>query len=234
MLQIGSVSFSALQAQNTSEIGLSVGAMNYKGEIAPNFRLGNSQPGASVFYKKDISKPVTLRVSALLGRLKATDRDLDLPYHQARRAEMLTTRLIEGAFGMEYNFLDYYDQRRRFRWTPYYFISLALFNYDVRNVGNPSDPNNIYAKENRSTTTSVSIPTGVGVKLALSYHWNLGLEFGARKTFTDLLDNLDDNNTAVSNPYDNDWYYYTGVSISYTFYKLRCPGVYKNTPGLLD
>ena len=53
--------------------------------------------------------------------------------------------------------------------------------------------------------------------------WNLGLEVGARKEFTDKLDDISEQNPLIENRHDQDWYFYNGVSISYTFYKIRCP-----------
>ena len=49
-----------------------------------------------------------------------------------------------------------------------------------------------------------------------------------RKAFTDQFDHLGDQDPFLVNPHDQDWYYYNGVSLSYTFYKIRCPDSYKN------
>ena len=78
------------------------------------------------------------------------------------------------------------------------------------------------------------MPVGVGIKYALSEFINLGLEVGARKTFTDRLDQLHDQTSLLVNRHDQDWYYYSGVSLSYTFYKIRCPEPYKKNPKLLQ
>ncbi|MDX5347516.1 MAG: DUF6089 family protein, partial [Hymenobacteraceae bacterium] len=139
---------------------------------------------------------------------------------------------------LEYNFLDYYDRKRYIRWTPYYFIGAAAGVYSNELVVN----NRQYRGLNSETKNSIAfaIPTGVGIKLALSRHWNLGAEFGARKTFSDKLDNLTGevvdgiNSKPISNPFDKDWYFYNGISISYTFYKIHCPDIYKIAPGLLE
>jgi hypothetical protein len=69
----------------------------------------------------------------------------------------------------------------------------------------------------------VAIPAGIGIKYALSPRWNLGLEAGARKTFTDELDHLVNQNAFIDNRHTKDWYFYSGVSVSYTFYKIYCP-----------
>jgi opacity protein-like surface antigen len=224
VLQIGSGFFStAVLAQNTSEVGLGVGAANYKGEVAPDYNFLKNRLAGTVFYRKDVSAPVTLRAALTGGYIRANDVDVALALHQQRRAEV-TTNFLELSAALEYNFLDYYDEKRRHRWTPYFMLGAAVANYNnrVRFSGGYKPYTN---------TTIFAIPVGVGVKYALSNHWNLGAEFGARKTFSDGIDYQGKESTPNNvpdelpntNPYDKDWYYYNGVSISYTFYKIRCP-----------
>jgi opacity protein-like surface antigen len=224
-MQIGSVFFSGKAlAQNTSEVGVGLGAANYKGEVAPNYNLLKNRPALKLFYRKDISAPITLRGALMLGMIRARDSDLDLPLHQHRRAEV-TTNLAELSAAMEYNFLDYYDVKRIVRWTPYFMIGAAVANYNNR-VDFPGGVIKPFAN-----TFVFAIPVGIGVKYALSNNWNLGVEFGARKTFSDRIDYFNARAEAAlipedlpyTNPYDKDWYYYNGVSLSYTFYKIRCP-----------
>ncbi|MDQ4140494.1 MAG: DUF6089 family protein [Bacteroidota bacterium] len=216
-----------LLAQNTSEIGGGIGGLVYKGEVAPNYRFQNNRPGIVLFYKKDISKPVTLKANLMGGMLRANDKDVDLPVNTFRQAN-LKTNLVELSVGLEYNFLDYYNQKRRTRWTPYYFISFAAARFN-----NKVELEDTYTKPSESGTV-LSIPTGIGFKYALSYNWNLGLEVGARKTLGKNGDKLDYLQTQDypelpyrqlphTDPYDDDWYFYNGLSISYTFYKLLCP-----------
>ncbi|WP_187264572.1 type IX secretion system protein PorG [Pontibacter beigongshangensis] len=240
LVQVGSVFFSeTARAQRyitTSEIGGGIGGVNYKGEIAPSYRLLSNQPAITAFYRRDISAPITLR-----GGLVASHRIIDdntfsdesfnLPLAHYRQAE-LRFSLLELSAVMEYNFLDYYDFDQPIRISPYFFAGVAGFLYNQKTTfGNPD----LRSQEDPfRTTLGVAIPVGVGIKYALSRHWNLGLEFGARKLLSDNIDNLQGQDKRISNPYDNDWYFYNGVSLSYTFYRINCPPVYKNKPGLLD
>jgi hypothetical protein len=241
-LQVGSVFFAATafaqKNQITSELGIGLGGINYKGEIAPKYRFGNNQPAVTVFYRRDISAPITLRASALLGGIAGTDNYFELPLNQFRQARMRGT-LLEVAAGLEYNFLDFYDLRRRKRWTPYYFLNVAGFyastNTESSAQGSIAEGSVSNLVAGNNAMLSIAVPTGVGVKYALSHHWNLGLEIGARLIFTDLLDNLGDTTPLpLANPHDNDWYFYNGISISYTFYKIPCPKVYRSKPSPLE
>jgi len=236
MLQIGSVFFVATTgfAQNTSEVGIGLGATNYKGEISPNYRFLNNRPALTAFYKKDVSKPLAVRGSLLLGMMRAHDEDIDLPLNQFRQADM-KTNLLELSAGIDYNFLDYYDQHRHIRWSPYFFAGVAVANFNNKVI---IQDNIIKPFENGWV---FSIPAGLGVKYALSYHWNLGVEVAARKTIMKAGDRLDylpvkdgpDQELSYTNPYDKDWYFYNGISISYTFYRIVCPDVYKKNSSLL-
>jgi len=236
MLQVGSVFFGAsgALAQSTSEIGLGLGATNYKGEIAPNYRFLNNRPAITAFYKKDISKPLAVRGNILFGMMRAHDEDIQLPLNQFRQADM-KTNLIELSGGIDYNFLDYYDQHQHIRWSPYFFAGVAVANFN----------NKVVLQDNTTKPFEngwvFSLPIGLGVKYALSYHWNLGFEVAARKTILKAGDRIDylsvkegpAQELPYTNPYDKDWYFYNGISISYTFYRINCPDVYKRNSSLL-
>ncbi|GAB2948785.1 hypothetical protein GCM10027048_12140 [Hymenobacter coalescens] len=232
-VQAGSVFFAQVAtAQNTSELGIGLGALNYKGELSPEYRLLNNRPAVSAFYRKDISAPVTLRGTVTYGLLRANDADVtgengnSLPLPTLRQASMKGS-LLDVAGTLEYNFFDYHNRREKVHFTPYVFVGVAGFMAFTKTSGPQPGFNQ------SSNTLGIAVPAGVGLKLALSRHWNLGLETGARKAVTDLLDHVKDQSPAFANRFDQDWYYYTGLSVSYTFYKINCPDPYKADPKLL-
>lgn len=241
VLQVWSAFFSSsASAQNsvtTSEIGVGIGGANYKGELAPNYRFLNNQPALTVFYRRDILQPLTARGGIMVSHRIVDDNTFgdhafDLPLHNYRQSE-LKLSLAELSLVLEYNFLDYYDLSKSIRVSPYFFAGVAglLYNRKLETASDAVSP----AVKAFDTNLTFSIPFGVGVKYALSKHWNLGLEFGARKLFNDNIDYLsEDDGKQAANPYDNDWYFYNGISISYTIYRVNCPPTYKNQPGLLD
>ncbi|UYZ61846.1 type IX secretion system protein PorG [Hymenobacter weizhouensis] len=227
--QAGSVFFAqSAAAQNTSELGFGLGGLSYKGEISPHYQFRNNRPALTLFYRKDISAPVTLKLAATGGMLRADDRSVKgvngrtAPLHAYRQA-YLKGSLYELAGNLEYNFFNYHDRKSKVRFTPYVFVGVAGF-YANTEVGSSARPVLNYQKEGQF---GLAVPAGLGFKFALSRHWNLGLEAGARKAFTDLLDHIDGKrggqDNRVGNPNDQDWYFYNGLSLSYTFYKIRCP-----------
>lgn len=237
---VGSVFFVLPTAgQTTSEIGGGLGGMNYRGEVAPRYHLLNNRLGLTGIYRRDLSNAITARGGLTLGWLRAADADVKrrgavLPV-AAQRQATFRGFLVELMAGFEYNFLDYYDQKRRTRWTPYFFAGGAAYyarNRTRFNNALPSVPPDF--KETSGGRFALAIPVAIGIKYALSYHWNLGVEVGARRTFGDKFDYLSRvSGPEMAQPGDSDWYYYNGVSLTYTFYQIRCPDIYRSQPNLL-
>ena len=240
LLLVGSAFFlvTPALAQHTSELGLGVGTTNYKGEVSPQFQWQNSRPALTIFYRRDISTPVTLRGSVTGGFLRATDANVEgvnggtAPL-QSYRQLRLTGGLVEAAGVVEYNFLDYHRRKDQHRahFSPYLFAGLGL--YYVKTTVRSDNPD-LQADFNRKGgKAGIAIPAGAGLKIALNEYFNLGLEVGARKTFTDQLDHTGDQTPFLVNSHDQDWYYYSGISLSYTFYKILCPTPYSRDKKLL-
>ena len=237
LMQAGSVFFCAdATAQSTSELGIGIGATNYRGEVSPNYQLKNNRPAFTAFYRRDISAPITLRGGFTAGLLRAADDNVTgvnggVPPLQGYRQVNTKGSLLEASAVMEYNFMDYHFRTNKIHFTPYLFVGVAAFYANTTTVTNNSmlgDAFNI-----KGSMLGFAIPAGVGLKYALSEHINLGLETGARKAFTDQLDHVSDQDPLLVNLHDQDWYYYSGVSLSYTFYKILCPDQYKNNKDLL-
>ena len=226
------------QRTTTSEVGLGLGATNYKGELSPQLQWQNSRPALTVFYRRDVSVPVTLRGGFTAGGLWANDNNVEgvnggVPPLQRYRQASLRGTLLELSGVVEYNFLDYHRRQEKdhVHLTPYLFIGLAGY---YASVSTESQNVALQADFNREGVKfGVAIPAGAGLKLALTEHLNLGLEMGVRKTFTDQLDHLGNQTPLLVNAHDQDWYYYSGVSVSYTFYNIRCPTPYSRNKGLL-
>jgi outer membrane protein W len=237
ILQAGSAFFCvSANAQNTSEIGIGLGATNYRGEISPDYQLQNNRPAFTAFYRKDVSVPITLRGSFTAGFLRAADDNVTgenggVPPLQNYRQANTKGSVLEASAVMEYNFMDYHYRTDKIHFTPYLFAGIGVFYANTTTVTNNSA---LSSELNQSgSMLGLAIPAGVGLKYALSEHLNLGLEVGVRKAFTDQLDHLADQDPLLVNAHDQDWYYYSGVSLSYTFYKIKCPDQYKKNKRLL-
>lgn len=215
--------------------------MAYRGEIAPQWQWNNQRPAFTVFYRRDVSAPITLRGAFTAGQLRAADTNVTganggVPPLQAFRQLSLQGSAYEVSGVVEYNFRDYHRHeqptQRHLRYSPYLFIGLAGY-YITTSVQSANQA--LQADFNRQGgLLGLAIPAGAGLKIALSRHFNLGLEAGVRKTFSDQLDHTGDQTALLVNRHDQDWYYYSGVSLSYTFYKIHCPPPYKGNKRLLQ
>ena len=202
-----------------NELGVGLGVMNYKGELAPSFNFAFSRPAGILFYRRNFSPVVAMRVGLTLGSLYAADSYYNNPVAKMRKA-YFKGFLTEASCMLEYNFFNYivsYRERKNVsKFTPYLTGGIALYN--AQTTSNQ--------KGLTSSYTKIAIPFGIGTKYMINDQWNLGFEFIARKLFTDRLDGISDltiNKKLLGDTVDNDMYYYLGVNLSYTFYKVHCP-----------
>lgn len=206
------------------EFGAGLGGFNYAGDINPRYNFLNYRPGGMVFYRYNFLKRVTaIRVGFSFGALAGSEAKSREYTAQVRKASFKST-VTELSLMGEYNFINYRDRKQLLKFSPYLTGGIAIF------TTSPTVKSVSTAENGTNQGAGVSIPFGVGVKFILDRNWNLGTEFVARKTFTDYLDGVSNGDIgakSTGNPLDNDWYFYTGITLSYTIYKTSCPQEYK-------
>jgi hypothetical protein len=199
-----------------SEIGFGIGTFNYTGDLAKNYHLLNSKFAATAFYRSNLSKVVSFRAGLTGGKIGATDKRANDPFAESRNASF-NIFLFEASTVMEYHFLNWREEKRILRFTPYMFAGLGLFGLS-----------GAQSKPEAYSNVQGAIPFGLGFKYIINPKWYVAAELGARKTFFDYLDNvsLGDSrfkNYQYGNPNDNDTYYFLGISLTRTFYEIPCP-----------
>jgi hypothetical protein len=198
------------------EIGGGLGAMNYKGDISPDLHPSFAQVGGHILLRYNLKKDVTFRLGANLGSIYANDKDVSDPFNKLR-GQSFKTSMREVSLITEYNFFSYQYSRFHKDWSPYVFGGVGFMSFSPSNA-----PISDYKQ------AGVVIPFGIGIKYNLAGPWDLNLEFGTRKTFTDYLDNLGGDNPALPRKIQNDYsredmYYYTSLGITYKFIRIICP-----------
>jgi hypothetical protein len=205
------------------ELGLGIGGFNYTGEINPRYDFMNYRPGGMAFYRyNSLNRVTSFRFGFSFGLLAGTE-SRSREYTAEVRSASFKSNITEFSLMGEYNFINYRDKKQLWKFSPYLTAGFALFSSLPKTKSNSN-------VETEDQTLNPAIPFGFGVKFMLNRNWNLGTEFIARKTFTDYLDGLSNADIATrstGNPLDNDWYFYTGINLSYTFYKTSCPQEYK-------
>jgi hypothetical protein len=196
-----------------SEIGFGLGTFNYTGDLARTYDFRNSKPAATLIYRSNLSKIISFRTSFTAGKLGATDRRQPFTTHPS-----FNIFILEASGAFEYHFLNWRDDKQIRRFTPYMFAGLGIFAMSGVADKGKAEYSNVQS----------CIPFGLGMKYVLNPKWYVSLEFGMRKTFFDYLDNLSsiDNRKKsynYGNAFDNDAYYFLGVTLTRTFYTIPCP-----------
>jgi hypothetical protein len=205
------------QLSQRSEAGVGFGTFNYTGDLVRFYNFRYSAPAGTVFYRNNINTVISFRAALTAGKLRASDNPHPIDAFAAQRNASFNIFVVEASTGFEYHFLDWRDTKRRLRFTPYLYSGLCLFGMS----GMPS-------KSAAYSNVQIAIPLSAGVKYVINPKWYAALEFGARFTGFDYLDNVSDGNAAYKdyrygNKFDNDIYYFLGLSITRTFYDIPCP-----------
>ncbi len=121
---------------------------------------------------------------------------------------------MEASCIFEYNFLDYKSKSSRIHWSPFLLGGAGIF-VPIGNLGR-----NLKLKRVQPV-----IPLGFGVKYRINPKFDIGAEASARITFFDYLDKVSDVTSSFryTNKYNNDVYYFVGLTLYYTFYLIPCP-----------
>ncbi len=228
--------FNPVMAQKY-EVGGGLGVATYTGEIVRKIDPRQIGLQGTLFGKRNFDNVWSLRVAISSSILQAEDslNPID-PVARVRDARF-RGGVIEGSAIMEFNFLDFLRNDSEFRWSPYAFFGLGFSYFTMK--GNTYQ----FVASERYDLSSVVIPFGGGVKYRLNDRWTLAAELGFRPTMTDYLDKIDstlpaiprfqppaDPNTGQTppfgvnfgNPNTKDWYYFLGLTISYTIANVKC------------
>jgi len=201
-----------------SELGFGLGIFNYTGDLVRTYNFTSAKPAGTVFYRSNISNVISLRTAVTLGKIGASDAKNPIDAFATARNASFNLFLLEVAGTFEYHFLDWRDSKRRLRFTPYVFAGVGMFGIS-----------GVAEKSAEYSNIQMAIPFGVGMKYVLNPKYYIAFEFGIRKTFFDYLDNISEGNPSVKNyqygnAFDNDNYFFTGITLTYTFYDIPCPG----------
>ncbi|MDA0314089.1 MAG: DUF6089 family protein [Bacteroidetes bacterium] len=218
------------------EIGGGLGTAVYSGDILRKIDAGQSGLQGTLFGRRNFDNVWSLKVGLNLAEIMAADSIRPIDALASLRQGHFTGRITELSAIMEFNFLDYVNHKSEFRFSPYAFFGMgyAFMNAEGRlHAGAPV--------ENYRTRTLV-IPFGGGLKYLLTDQFTLGMEMGFRPTTSDALDQFDGALPALpryetplgpdtkalpqslnfGNPNTKDWYYFLGLTLSYTLTKARC------------
>lgn len=183
------------------EVGISVGAAHYFGDLNTRARLNRAKPAIGLFFRKQFNNYVGLRVSGHYAQLGYSDIYNTHNDFQKRRNLSFNSNIFEIALQGDFNFFRFIPGDPYHRFTPYVSVGIGVFSYDpyayyrgqkvsLRELGTEGQGNAAFPDRKPYSSMGICLPFGVGVKYALNDRMNLGFEITHRFTNTDYLDDV--------------------------------------------
>ncbi|MBF4472167.1 DUF6089 family protein [Flavobacterium sp. HJJ] len=199
------------------EIGIFLGGSNYIGDVGSTTYIDPNEPAFGILYKWNRSPRHAYRFSYTQSQISGDDSNSKEP-GRYNRGYSFTNNIKELAAGIEFNFFDFNLHQERPKFTPYVYTGLSYLFYDDLYIESGK------TKKNSSKGT-IAIPITLGVKTNLSRSFIIGLETGARYSFTDNIDGSNPSDSGLpkfGNLNNNDWYVFSGITLTYTFGEKPC------------
>ncbi|WP_243473072.1 MULTISPECIES: DUF6089 family protein [Winogradskyella] len=211
--------------QNTNaqiyEVGVFAGGSNFIGDVGATNYISPNQFAIGGIFKWNRSPRHSYRLSVIFSDLEGVDGKSDDP-RRIQRGYKFNTSILEISAGMEFTFWDFDLHTSGIKGTPYLYTGISVANHDNYYF----TQNGQYTSEDTSSW-AYGIPMVLGYKTNISNHLVLAAEIGARYTFSDELDgSVPDNEfreqLSFGNTNSNDWYVFSGITLTYTFGRRPC------------
>jgi len=183
------------------EIGFSVGASQYFGDLNPNPRFNTPNLAASGFFRKNLGGYVAIRVAASYAFLAYSDKLNSYNEFMYHRNLSFNTNIWEGTIQGDFNFFKYYPGSEHHRFTPYVTFGIGIFDYNpytyykgqkvyLRSLGTEGQGSAAYPSRKPYGSMALCFPIGAGIKYSLNRNVNIGFEVLYRFTATDYIDDV--------------------------------------------
>lgn len=202
------------------EIGVTVGGTNYVGDVGKTNFIDPQDVGYGIIYRWNRSPRHAWRVNYNFLKISGDDTKADSALRQARGLNF-DNAIHELSVGLEFNFLEFDLHNDWFTFTPYLYTGITGFQYEEKYI------NGFGNSVKTEDKTNLAIPLSFGAKALINKQFVISAEVGFRYTFTDNLDGsnpISNNYSAYrfGNQNTNDWYFFSGLSITYTFGSNPC------------
>lgn len=200
------LSCTSIMAQNflaRSEVGVSLGGMNYMGDLNRQSMFGRVSMAGGIMARFNIDSRWSVGIEGVYGHIKGGNPDIVY-----RRNLSFRSPLLEGGLRAEFNFRPYgLVMATQKRSTPYIFCGIAFFKfnpqammadpgtgaaiwYDLQPLCTEGQGSSAYPERQKYQLVEVSMPFGIGYRWRLSPSIHITVEYGWRKTWTDYLDDV--------------------------------------------
>lgn len=185
-----------------SELGVTVGGLNYIGDLNHQHLNGPVRPAAGLFARYRMGERWAATLGVNYGRVVGGDPDIDRLRNLSFRSH-----IIEASLRMEFNFVPFGADGYCFRTSPYLFVGLGFLHFnpqacyhnpatdsdewvDLQPLHTEGQGSGMYPDRIPYSLMQMVLPFGLGFKMALSKDVTLAVEYGYRYTWTDYLDDV--------------------------------------------
>lgn len=203
-----------------NELGIFVGGSNFIGDVGSTNYISPNQLAIGGIYKWNKSPRHSYRISLTFTDLNGEDAKSDDP-RRIQRDYSFSNQIIEISGGMEFTFFDFNLHSGEKIVTPYLYSGIS-----IANIEDTYFLNGIQTSQNASSW-AFGIPMVLGFKSNFLGNFIVGIEVGARYTFSDNIEGSFPKDQALQayrfgNQNNKDWYTFTGVTLTYTFGENPC------------
>ncbi len=200
------------------EIFYGIGATNFLGELGGANREGTdfvrdleismTRELGSIGIRYRLTETFSTKAMLSVGLLKGDDKLTQEIYRHYRNLAFRST-IIEFSDQFEYSIIrekqgHRYNLRRvrglkGFKTNTYFFAGIGGVYFNPKNQYNGkwyalqplgTEGQGLVPTRKKYSRFSLCVPYGIGFKYGLNRRWNIGIEFGVRKTFTDYMDDV--------------------------------------------
>ncbi|SFE25141.1 Outer membrane protein beta-barrel domain-containing protein [Chitinophaga sp. CF118] len=204
LIAVGSLFLMPAFAQNelsyTGELGISVGAAHYFGDLNTRGAINAAKPAIGIFYRKYMNDYIGVRVHGRFMQLGYSDVYNKNDF-QRRRNLSFNTNVWELGLQGDFNFFRFEPGSLGYRFTPYFTGGASLFyfnpyaylngkKYSLQPLGTEGQGTAMFPSRKPYSLVSTAYLVGGGFKYNLSRKVNVGLEVLYRFTNTDYLDDV--------------------------------------------
>ena len=239
------------QYKPNQEFGILGGTGYYIGDMNST-HFNNLRLAGGITYRKNFDRRFTFKSSALYTNVYANDEN-SKDAIKVNRNLKFKSDIIELSGQIEFNFLPYETGNSLYNWTPFIFTGVSIFNYNpqaegsdgqwynLQEIGTEGQGTTSFPNRKKYSLTQLSVPFGGGVKIGVSDNFNIIVEYGLRKTFTDYIDDVSTTYAGIPSEFTNiaieladqsidgpqlagiargdetnkDWYSFSGITLSF-------------------
>jgi len=203
LLVLTAMPSSAQNVLSRSEVGVSVGGMNYLGDLNDQSMFGRVNASYGVMARLNFDSRWAMAIGGVYGHIEGGNPDVVF-----RRNLSFRSYVMEGSLRAEFNFFPYgIMMATQKHSTPYIFCGIGIFKfnpkamvvdpatgesvwYDLQPLGTEGQGTVLYPERQKYQLLEVCMPFGVGYRWRISPGMHLTVEYGWRKTWTDYLDDV--------------------------------------------